>query len=171
MPNSRIIFVTGGQRSGKSRFAERLVTSLSDNPVYLATALVNDEEMERRVEVHRQRRGSNWSNIEAPLTLAAHLHGRTVLLDCLTMFATNHFFYNKEMVQPTIDSVKAQLDRLFSNDDAVIVVVSNEIGLGGVSPNKMQRNFCDIQGTLNQYVASLADEAYLIVSGLPLRLI
>ena len=73
-------------------------------------------------------------------------------------------------LQPTIDSVKAQLDRLFSNDDAVIVVVSNEIGLGGVSPNKMQRNFCDIQGTLNQYVASLADEAYLIVAGLPLRL-
>lgn len=169
MKKSKVIFVTGGQRSGKSMFAENLVLSMCDNPIYLATALIKDEETARRVEIHRRRRGDSWTTVEAPLSLDADLSAATVLFDCLTMFATNHLM-EKEDINMTLDAVKTELDRLFSNEGATIVVVTNETGLGGISPNKMQRAFTDMQGTLNQYVAGIADEAYMIVSGLPLKL-
>ncbi len=170
MKKSKIIYVTGGQRSGKSAFAERLVLQLSKSPVYLATATIYDEEMEKRVAKHRQRRGDNWQTIEAPLHFDADLSGKTVLLDCITMFATNHFFAANENVENALNSIINEIDKLFSQVDATIIAVSNEIGLGGVSANKMQRQFADLQGSINQYVAQLADEAYMIVSGLPLKL-
>lgn len=170
MSKSRIIFISGGQRSGKSVFSEKLALSLSSHPVYIATAKIEDDETLRRVEIHRKRRGDRWSTIEAPFIQDADLSGETVLFDCLTMFATNHFLENDTDVETTICAVKTQLERLFSNHGATIIVVSNEIGFGGISSNSMQRRFTDVQGTLNQWVASQAAEAYLVVSGLPLRL-
>ena len=97
-PAQRIVMVTGGQRSGKSVFAEKLALSMSPCPVYLATAMVMDEEMRQRVEIHKQRRLLKWRNLEAPfgiedLTIS---HDETVLLDCLTMWATNWLFKKKE---------------------------------------------------------------------------
>ena len=86
------------------------------------------------------------------------------------MFATNHFFAANENVENALNSIINEIDKLFSQVDATIIAVSNEIGLGGVSANKMQRQFADLQGSINQYVAQLADEAYMIVSGLPLKL-
>lgn len=124
----------------------------------------------KRVAKHQQRRGDNWQTIEAPLHFDADLSGKTVLLDCVTMFATNHFFAANENVENALNSIIKEIDKLFSQVDATIIAVSNEIGLGGVSANKMQRQFADLQGSINQYVAQLADEAYMIVSGLPLKL-
>ncbi len=170
MRTSKIIYVTGGQRSGKSVFAEQLALQLSISPVYLATATIYDDEMVNRVAKHQQRRGDNWQTIEAPLHFDADLTGKTVLLDCITMFATNHYFAAHENVGNAINSIIKEIDKLFSQVDATIIAVSNEIGLGGVSANKMQRQFADLQGTINQYVAQLADEAYMIVSGLPIKL-
>lgn len=152
--------------------AEQMVLSLSATPVYVATARVLDADMERRVEIHRKRRGTGWRNIEAPLSLDIDLNpGDVVLFDCLTMFATNHFFEANEDVCQACDEAIRQLKILFQRVCAgTVVVVTNEIGLGGVSANRMQRLFADMQGQLNQWVAARADEAWLVVSGLTLRL-
>ena len=173
---SRTILITGGQRSGKSQEAERLALSLSDNPVYLATAQVLDQEMARRVALHQQRRGPEWTNIEEPTRLSRHdLGGRVVLLDCLTLWLTNLLFAHEDAdgedpVQCVLQQAKAEFDALVARSDATFIVVTNEIGLGGVSQNKLQRQFTDLQGWMNQYVAQLADEVYLMVSGIAVKI-
>jgi adenosylcobinamide kinase/adenosylcobinamide-phosphate guanylyltransferase len=168
---SKIIMITGGQRSGKSEEAERLALSLSERPVYLATAQVLDEEMRHRVTLHQQRRGPQWTNIEEPLHLSRHdLNGRVVLIDCLTLWLTNMFFdetYDGD-VERVLQAAKEEFDRL-AEQDATLIVVTNEIGLGGTSENALQRRFTDLQGWMNQYVAKQADEVVLMVSGIPLK--
>lgn len=163
--------ITGGQRSGKSEEAERLALSLSERPVYLATAQVLDEEMRHRVTLHQQRRGPQWTNIEEPLHLSRHdLNGRVVLIDCLTLWLTNMFFeetYDGD-VERVLQAAKEEFDRL-AEQDATLIVVTNEIGLGGTSENALQRRFTDLQGWMNQYVAKQADEVVLMVSGIPLK--
>ena len=168
---SKIIMITGGQRSGKSEEAERRALSLSANPVYLATAQVMDEEMRHRVQLHQQRRGPQWTNIEEPLHLSRHnLNGRVVLIDCLTLWLTNMFFeeaYGGD-VERVLQAAKEEFERL-AEQDATLIVVTNEIGLGGTSENALQRKFTDLQGWMNQYVAKLADEVILMVSGIALK--
>jgi len=163
--------ITGGQRSGKSEEAERLALSLSERPVYLATAQVLDEEMRHRVTLHQQRRGPQWTNIEEPLHLSRHdLNGRVVLIDCLTLWLTNMFFeetYDGD-VERVLQAAKEEFDHL-AEQDATLIVVTNEIGLGGTSENALQRRFTDLQGWMNQYVAKQADEVVLMVSGIPLK--
>ena len=172
----RIILITGGQRSGKSQKAESLALELSDNPVYLATAHIWDEEFRRRVEIHQQRRGPQWTNIEEEKFLSRHnVEGRVVVIDCITLWCTNFFFSREkaEWEQPTVDdalaALKAEFDR-FTDQDATFIFVTNEIGSGGVSENTIQRRFTDLEGWMNQYVASKADEVILMVSGISVRI-
>lgn len=165
----KIIMVTGGQRSGKSRYAEQLALSLSPRPVYVATAHVWDEEFRQRVEIHRQRRGPEWENIEEERQLGQlQLTGRVALIDCLTLWATNFFFDLKD-VDKALQALKAEFDAMVSQE-ATLIFVTNEIGSGGTSENKVQRQFTDLLGWFNQYVASQADEVVLMVSGIPLKL-
>ncbi|MDY6408269.1 MAG: bifunctional adenosylcobinamide kinase/adenosylcobinamide-phosphate guanylyltransferase, partial [Prevotella sp.] len=159
----RIILITGGQRSGKSQYAERLALSLSEHPVYLATAHIWDDEFRQRVFIHQQRRGEAWTNIEEEKHLSRHnLDGRVVVIDCITLWCTNFFFTQgaKEWEQPSVDealcALKDEFDR-FTNQDATFIFVSNEIGSGGVSDSVVQRRFTDLQGWMNQYVAGCAD--------------
>jgi adenosylcobinamide kinase/adenosylcobinamide-phosphate guanylyltransferase len=163
--------VTGGQRSGKSVFAEQLALKLSNYPTYLATARVMDKEMENRVAIHKERRKKVWRNIEAPLYTdgISFKEREVVLIDCLTLWATNWLFEEHEDVSKAVASVKRQIETLLMNN-ATFIIVTNEVGLGGVSANSLQRKFADIQGELNQYVASLAEEVYLIVSGIPVKI-
>ena len=163
--------VTGGQRSGKSVFAEQLALRLSPHPTYLATARVLDKEMERRVAIHKRRRGDVWKNMEAPLLVDrfSFKEDDVVLIDCLTMWATNWFFEQNEDVDSAVSSLRQQIGWLISND-AVFIIVTNEMGLGGISSNAMQRKFADMQGEINQYVASIADEVYMTVSGIPVKI-
>lgn len=163
--------ITGGQRSGKSLFAEHLALSRSDKPCYLATARVYDEEFRKRVDAHKARRGARWVNFEIPLRVsgAGIGEGDVVLLDCLTLLATNWFFECGEDVKSTVNSVTAELEALFSRK-ADFIVVTNEIGLGGVSPNALQRRFADVQGAVNQWVAERASQVYLVVSGIPVKI-
>ena len=168
---SKIILITGGQRSGKSEEAERRALSLSANPVYLATAQVMDEEMRHRVQLHQQRRGPQWTNIEEPLHLSRHdLNGRVVLIDCLTLWLTNMFFEEAYggNVERVLQAAKEEFGRL-AEQDATLIVVTNEIGLGGTSENALQRKFTDLQGWMNQYVAKRANEVILMVSGIALK--
>ena len=163
---SKIILITGGQRSGKSSHAERLALSLSDNPVYVATAHVWDEEFRERVRRHQERRGPQWTNIEEEKYLSRHdLTGRVAVIDCVTLWLTNFFFENQD-VDKTLQAVKEEFDR-FTARDATYIFVTNEIGSGGVSVDAVQRRFTDLQGWMNQYIASRADEVILMVSGLP----
>ena len=161
--------ITGGARSGKSRYAEELALSLSRNPVYVATAHVWDEEFAERVKKHQERRGPEWTNIEEEMLLSHHdLTGRVAVIDCVTLWCTNFFFQMQE-VEPALEALKAEFDK-FTAHDATYIFVTNEIGMGGVSENAVQRKFTDLQGWMNQYVASKADEVILMVSGIAVKI-
>ena len=162
----RIILITGGQRSGKSSYAERLALSLSSRPVYMATSRIWDEEFRQRVIKHQERRGPEWINIEEEKTLSKHnLEGKVILIDCVTLWCTNFFFDLQSEVDASLQAVKSEFDR-FTSQDATFIFVTNEIGLGAVSDNAIQRRFTDLQGWINQYIAAWADEVYLMVSGI-----
>ena len=165
----KIILITGGQRSGKSEKAEALALNLSTNPVYLATAHVWDDEFRERVRRHQQRRGPEWTNIEEELYLSRHdLTGRVVVIDCVTLWLTNWLMAN-DNVDAILAEAKREFDA-FTNHDATYIFVTNEIGLGGVSDNALQRKFTDLQGWMNQYIAQKADEVILMVSGIPVKI-
>ena len=168
---SKVILITGGQRSGKSRHAEELALSLSPNPVYMATAHVWDEEFQKRVRRHQERRGPQWTNIEEEMYLSQHdLTGRVVVVDCITLWLTNFFFFEPDNdVQRALDKAKAEFDQLTAQD-ATFIFVTNEIGSGGVSDNAVQRRFTDLQGWMNQYVAQQARQVILMVSGIPVSI-
>ena len=164
----KVILITGGARSGKSRYAEELALSLSKNPVYVATAHVWDEEFRERVKKHQERRGQEWTNIEEEMLLSRHdLTGRVAVIDCITLWCTNYFFKMQE-VDTALEALKAEFDK-FTAKDATYIFVTNEIGMGGVSDNAVQRKFTDLQGWMNQYVAGKADEVILMVSGIAVK--
>ncbi len=166
---SKIILITGGQRSGKSTQAERMALSLSTNPVYVATAHIWDDEFRERVRIHQQRRGPQWTNIEEERYLSRHnLTGRVAVIDCVTLWLTNFFFDNQDVDQ-TLELAKQEFDR-FTAHDATYIFVTNEIGSGGTSDNALQRRFTDLEGWMNQYIAARADEVYLMVSGIAVKI-
>ena len=170
MADKHIVLVTGGQRSGKSKYAERLALSLAANPVYLATARVWDDEFRQRVLRHQADRGPEWTNIEEEKYLSRHnLNGRVVVIDCVTLWGTNFFFDNDSNVEKSLTELKEEFNRL-TQQEAYFIFVTNEIGLGGVSPDPVQRKFTDLQGWLNQHIASRADEVVLMVSGIPMKI-
>ena len=166
---SKIILITGGQRSGKSTYAEQLALSLSPRPMYIATAHVWDDEFRQRVIKHQQRRGPEWDNIEEERQLSKiNVEGRTVLIDCLTLWATNYFFDTRD-TDTALQMLRDEFDR-FTRQDATYIFVTNEIGLGGVSPDAVQRHFTDLLGWLNQHVAARADEVIMMVSGIAVKI-
>lgn len=163
----QVILITGGQRSGKSSYAEKLALSLSPNPVYIATSRIWDEEFRQRVIKHQERRGPEWTNIEEDKTLSRHdITGRVVLIDCVTLWCTNYFFDMDANVDGALNALKDEFDQ-FTEQQATFIFVTNEIGSGAVSENNIQRRFTDLQGWMNQYIASKADQVYLMVSGIP----
>ena len=172
----KIILVTGGARSGKSRFAEQYVARVGQHIGYIATAEVYDEEMAFRVKLHRQRRPAEWKTYEAPLD--AHVALReagqecdAVLFDCLTLYMSNiicsldsiadsHQNYSlaKEKLDALIDQAKA--------NRGTTVFVTNEVGSGIVPGDHLSREYRDVAGIANQWMARAADEVYLVVCGL-----
>ena len=165
----KIILITGGQRSGKSSKAEEMALSLSANPVYVATAHIWDDEFRERVKKHQERRGPQWTNIEEEIYLSKHnLSGRVVVIDCVTLWLTNFFFQLESDVNKSLEAAKIEFDA-FTQHDATYIFVTNEIGSGGTSENVIQRRFTDLQGWMNQYIASKADEVILMVSGIAVK--
>ncbi len=165
----KIILITGGQRSGKSSKAEEMALSLSANPVYVATAHIWDDEFRERVKKHQERRGPQWTNIEEETHLSKHdLSGRVVVIDCVTLWLTNFFFQLESDVNKSLEAAKIEFDA-FTQHDATYIFVTNEIGSGGTSENAIQRRFTDLQGWMNQYIASKADEVILMVSGIAVK--
>lgn len=172
----KIILITGGQRSGKSTYAEKMAKQLSDNPIYMATAHIWDEEFEERVAQHKKRRGNEWTNIEEEKELSKHcVCNKVVLIDCVTLWCTNFFFNSNTSangipnVEAALNEVKSEFDK-FTSQEATFIFVTNEIGCGGVSDNIIQRKFTDMLGWMNQYIASHANEVIMMVSGIPVKI-
>ena len=165
---SYIHLITGGERSGKSTYAESEALRLSESPVYLATARVWDEEFRQHILRHQERRGPEWTNIEEDIRPSKHdFTGRVVLIDCITLWATNYFFDMQQDVDQALEALKKEFDTLVQQD-ATFIFVTNELGMGGMSESRTQRLFTQLQGWMNQHVAARADRVTLMVSGLPL---
>lgn len=165
-----IIFISGGQRSGKSSHAQRLAEQLSPNPIYLATARHWDEDFEKRIQRHRADRGEQWTTVEEETQLSRlSFSQQTVVMDCVTLWLTNIFHDNGYQLEPSLSQAKAEWDA-FIQQDMTLIVVSNEIGMCLHAPDEASRHFTDLQGWVNQHIARSADEAYLMASGLPLKL-
>ncbi|MEO1018371.1 MAG: bifunctional adenosylcobinamide kinase/adenosylcobinamide-phosphate guanylyltransferase [Pseudomonadota bacterium] len=166
---ARLTLVLGGARSGKSRHAEALLEATSANLIYLATATARDAEMTARITQHRQRRGDRWRTIEEPIAIAQLLQKFSeqdaALVDCLTLWLTNLM-----MAKRDIETESTKLLDALQASPASIVLVSNEVGLGGVSMNAMARAFTDHAGILHQRIAAIADRVIFMAAGLPLIL-
>jgi adenosylcobinamide kinase / adenosylcobinamide-phosphate guanylyltransferase len=169
---AKLTLVLGGARSGKSRYAESLITALPPpwTPpwTYIATAEAGDAEMAERIAQHRGRRGPQWRSIEAPRGLEGVLAERKsepVLVDCLTLWLSNLMLADR----PIADEM-ARLEQALALSAAPKVVVANEVGYGIVPDHPLGRRFRDAQGVLNQRVAALADRVVLVVAGIPLAI-
>jgi len=169
MKKATVHFVTGGQRSGKSVYAEKITLNISDTPIYLATSKKWDQEHEKRIEKHQQRRGEEWITIEEEIELHQQdFNDKTVLLDCITLWLTNLFDESDYDTDNAFKKAKQVWNQLIKQN-VKLVVVSNEIGMGVVAMDKSTRNFVDLQGQMNQYIAQKADEVTLLVSGIPVK--
>ena len=166
----KITFITGGARSGKSRFAQRIAESRSEHPVYLATARVWDDDFKQRIERHQNDRGAQWITIEEEKFLSrTPAEDKTVLLDCVTLWLTNIFFDNGFDMEKSLGEAKTEWNR-FMEKKMDLIVVSNELGMGVHPVEESARKFADLQGWINQYIAAMADEVYLMVSGIPVKI-
>jgi adenosylcobinamide kinase/adenosylcobinamide-phosphate guanylyltransferase len=166
----RIRFVLGGARSGKSAYAESLALKSGGDLVYIATAEIFDEEMEARIDLHRQRRGPEWKLVEAPVDLpqairASDGENTVILVDCLSVWTTNLLIHDQDIAQSR-DSLLETLRDCHGS----LVLVASETGLGIVPDNALSRRFRDANGLLNQAVAATADEVFFMIAGIALRI-
>ena len=164
----RITFITGGARSGKSTFAEKLALERSSRPLYVATARRWDADFEKRIARHQAiRAGKGWTTIEEEKRLSSlDLDGHTALIDCVTLWLTNIFTDNHFDLDLSLKEATEEWDQLIRKD-CDLVVVSNEIGMGVHAVDESTRHFTDLQGFVNQHIARTADEVFLLVSGIP----
>ena len=170
MAAQRRVLVMGGQRSGKSRYAEELVTARGGSPVYVATGIAGDGEMTERIAAHQARRGPAWRTVEETIALGEAIaresgEGFPILVDCLTLWVANLLAADAD--------VGAALDRLceaLAEAPGDITLVSGEVGLGVIPDNALARRYADALGLVNQRVAAVADRVVLVAAGLPLVL-
>ncbi len=166
----QITFITGGARSGKSSFAQKMAESQSESPVYLATARVWDEDFRQRIERHQNDRGPHWTNIEQEKELSAcDVDDKTVLLDCITLWLTNIFFDNQFDADRSLKEAKTEWER-FVQKKMNLIVVSNELGMGVHPVEEAARKFADLQGWMNQFIAQQSSKVFLMISGIPVKI-
>lgn len=162
-------FVLGGSASGKSAFAEQLVSDDGGARGYIATAQIWDDEMKAKVARHKEMRGEGWQTVEEPLDIAAALNrldqAEIVLVDCATLWLTNQL-----LAEADLETVSGPFVDLLSETPHRVVVVSNEVGQGIVPENAMSRQFREAQGHLNQRLAARSDLVVNVIAGLPVVL-
>ena len=192
-----LIFVTGGAKSGKSKFAEEMLLKLNNGKqknIYLATSLIFDEEMKEKIRLHKKRRKNDWFTVETYKNFENELNNffenndktkNNMLVDCLTNMITNIIFENKnidwdnfekkmyiqtlEKLNKNVENSVNELLKVSQNFENVIIV-SNELGMGLVPSYPLGRYFREIAGKMNQIVAEKADEVYFVVSGIPMKI-
>ncbi|MBV9829791.1 MAG: bifunctional adenosylcobinamide kinase/adenosylcobinamide-phosphate guanylyltransferase [Alphaproteobacteria bacterium] len=172
MPSTlpHLTLVLGGARSGKSRYAERLIEAAADGGIYCASAEASDDEMMARIAAHRERRGPFWDTIETPLEIAGVIAcepraRRPLLLDCLTLWLSNLLLAERDL-----DRDFAALYQALAAAPGPVVLVANEVGLGLVPTTPLGRRFRDAAGWLNQDIAARADRVVFMAAGLPMVL-
>lgn len=167
---AQITFITGGQRSGKSAYAQKSALTLSDAPVYLATARRWDEDFGQRIQRHQSDRDARWTTLEEEKYLSGlELSEKVVVLDCITLWLTNFFSDLNFDVDKALEQAKSEWDKLILQE-CTLIVVSNELGMGMHAETGTARKFADLQGWMNQYIASCALKVILMVSGIPLTI-
>lgn len=168
MDTGSLIFVTGGARSGKSRYAQELALQLSDAPVYVATARHWDDDFEKRIQRHRNDRDERWTSVEEEKYISRlNLAAKVVVVDCVTLWLTNFFVDSKQDIDACLDACKREIDALKTRNTTYIII-SNELGMGMHADTETGRKFTDLQGWMNQYIAAKADKVVFMVSGIPL---
>ncbi|MEQ3499977.1 bifunctional adenosylcobinamide kinase/adenosylcobinamide-phosphate guanylyltransferase [Tenacibaculum sp. SSH1-16] len=165
-----IYYISGGERSGKSSYAQKLAESLSDTPIYLATSRIWDEDFKQRVDRHISDRDKRWTTVEEEKWLSNVISEKqTFVVDCVTLWLTNFFVDTKYDIEKALEIAKEEINKLVGID-ANIIIISNEIGMGLHANSESGRKFTQLQGWTNQHIAKLADKATFMVSGLPLTL-
>lgn len=183
---SRVILVTGGARSGKSNFAEKLCTDRNNKTAYIATSIPFDDEMKDRVRKHKESRPQNWKTYEIYKDIYSIIKDiskshDTVIMDCVTLLVNNLMFSydidieksNQEQINNLEKYIKDQVNKLLNEikkTNLYFVAVTNELGMAVVPANKLSRVYTDIVGRINQLIASQSDEVYLVVSGIPMKI-
>ena len=182
--SKKCILITGGARSGKSRFAQELALKSGEPVLFVATAAAGDEEMKLRIEEHKRERSVDWRTLEATTHIGSHIRqkiggNRVVVVDCITLLVNNIFNQYSQQTDEQIDApliekeVTSEIGELvecINQVDASFIIVTNEVGLGLVPANKVSRLYRDLLGRANQILAERADEVYLMVAGLPVKI-
>ncbi len=165
-----IHLITGGERSGKSRYAQQLALQLSNAPVYVATARHWDSDFTQRIERHQQERDSRWQSIEEEKYLSRlALYHKVVVLDCVTLWLTNFYSDNHGQVEASLSAACQEFDTWILQP-AESIIITNEIGMGVHASTESGRKFVELQGWMNQYIAEKAHAATLMVSGIPVKI-
>jgi len=168
----KIIFITGGARSGKSTYTLEDASRLTGKKAYIATAEALDEEMRDRIENHKKQRGKDWDTYEEPLRIAEviqEIEGKytAIVIDCLTLWLSNIMQSGLNISQEIAKLIETLR---ITHHTSHIYLVSNEVGMGIVPENDMARRFRDMAGILNQKVAEISDEVYLLIAGIPMKI-
>lgn len=173
----KCIFILGGVRSGKSRFAQELAGKLSHKVLFVATGEPRDEEMQARIDEHKKARPRNWRTLELPSNVGQQLESdigdaQVVIIDCLTLLVANQlgddpdYLKAEKRVRAEVDGLIAVIDRL----NASFIIVSNEVGMGLVPANKLGRFYRDVLGKAHQLIAQRASEVYFMIAGIPMKI-
>ena len=166
-----IYLITGGERSGKSSYAENLAKELAAQPMYVATARKWDDDFQKRIDRHQKDRDERWVNIEKEKYLSEiDFSGNVAIVDCVTLWLTNFFVDTKNDVALSLEQAKAEFDKIAKQENATIIIVTNEIGMGVHADTPIGRKFTELQGWMNQYIAKKAEKVVLMVSGIPLTI-
>lgn len=163
-----ISLITGGERSGKSRYAQEKALLLTQRPVYLATARRWDDDFVNRIGRHQQERDERWTTIEEEKHISSINENEVVVLDCITLWLSNIFSDTKGNVSESLAFAKEELTKAFGKNTKWIIV-TNEIGMGVHASTAAGRKFVELQGWTNQFIASKADEVFFMVSGIPMQ--
>ncbi|MCX8030148.1 MAG: bifunctional adenosylcobinamide kinase/adenosylcobinamide-phosphate guanylyltransferase [Thermodesulfovibrionales bacterium] len=174
---NKIIFIIGGAKSGKSSIALKHASSHLGKKAYIATAEPLDSEMFERIQIHKKQRDSGWEVFEEPLLISNTVNSvkgkyASIILDCLTLWISNLLTKQDDrgFVEQEMQNFINAINNFKNGYGCQLVIVSNEVGMGIVPDNSLARLFRDIAGSINQQVAEVADEVYLAVSGIPLKI-
>jgi len=180
MNRGKLIFITGGARSGKSRFAEEAAGKTGKKVAYIATGQPKDNEMKARIQKHKDKRPTNWQTFEEPIKVKAlidklGLENEIIIIDCLTLLISNLLLRKQDLIGDEMwqEEVLSEIEKLAESAykvPALVIIVSNEVGMGLVPDNPLGRFYRDILGRANNIIAWRADEVFLMVSGIPLKI-
>ncbi|HHP7241737.1 MAG TPA: bifunctional adenosylcobinamide kinase/adenosylcobinamide-phosphate guanylyltransferase [Cyclobacteriaceae bacterium] len=161
--------ITGGTRSGKSRYGQEQAKRLDNYPTYIATARVWDADFKSRVKKHQLDRDDQWINLEIEKKISdINTESKAILIDCVTLWLTNYFVDLKQDEEKILAEMRKEIDHIVNKKSKNWIIITNEIGMGMHADTSTGRKFADLQGWINQYFAKKADKVTLMVSGLPL---